>query len=149
MRKFVFLFSLVFISAFTETNAQSKNAENYHKASESIRKQVWAWDRPQFKVRTVPPQYANASKVVLAHHTELTADSKSKFVFLVVTAYTKKEETITEVVRELVKINDKNAVDDYSELSFTQFAKRSGFFTSAKTTTYVGVLIIKPIGRIK
>jgi hypothetical protein len=149
MRKFVFLFSLVLISGLIDLNAQSKTSEAYYKASESIRKQVWAWDKPQFKVRNVPPQYANASKVVLAHHTELTADSKSKFVFLVVTAYTKKEETITEVVRELVKVNDKNAVDDYSELSFTQFAKRSGFFTSAKTTTYVGVRIIKPNGSIK
>jgi hypothetical protein len=149
MRKFVFLFSLILFSGLISLNAQSKASESYAKASESIRKQVWAWDKPQFKVRTVPQQYANASKVVLAHHTELTADSKSKFVFLVVTAYTKKEETITEVVRELVKLNDKNAVDDYSELSFTQFAKRSGFFSSAKTTTYVGVRIIKPNGSIK
>lgn len=91
MTKFVFLFSFVSISAFAVVNAQSKGAENYSKESETIRKQVWAWDKPQFKVRAVPPQYANASKVVLAQHTELTADSKSKFVFLVVTAYTKKE----------------------------------------------------------
>ena len=46
-----------------------------------MRKQVWAWDKPQFRVKDIPQQYANASKVVIAHHTELTADSKSKIAF--------------------------------------------------------------------
>jgi len=149
MTKFVFYLSFVLMAAFTTVNSWSQNAEDYRKTSEDMRKQVWAWDKPQFKVREVPPQYANASKVVLAHHTELTADSKSKFVFLVITAYSKKEESLTEIVRELIKINDKNAVAEYSELSFTQFEKSSGFWAAAKTTIYVGVRVIKPDKSIK
>jgi hypothetical protein len=138
------------VATFSEVNAQSsKDAEKYKSESVEMRKQVWAWNKPQFKIRDVPQQYAGASKVVLAHHTELTADSKSKFQFYVVTFGIKKEQNLIEVVREMVKLNDKNAVDDYSELSFTQFQKTSGFYSYDKTTAYVGVRIIKPNGSIK
>ena len=149
MKTFFLSLAAVFFTAFTVLNAQSKEEVNYRKASEELRKQVWAWDKPQFKVRDVPAQYAKASKVVLAHHTELTADSKSKFQFYVISFNIKKEQTLTEVVREMVKVNDKNAVSNYSELSFTQFQKSSGFYSSDKATTYVGVRVIKPNGSIK
>jgi Domain of Unknown Function with PDB structure (DUF3857) len=130
-------------------SAQNKDAEKYHAASEEVRKQVWGWDKPQFKIKEIPKEYAGASKVVLAQHTELTAESKSKFAFYVVSFGVKKEQTITEVVRELVKLNDKTAVDEYSQLSFTQFEKHSGFFQRDKLTAYVGVRVIKPNGSIK
>jgi hypothetical protein len=149
MKTFLLSVAALFFSAFTALNAQSKEEINYRKSSEELRKQVWAWDKPQFKVRKVPEQYAKSSKVVLAHHTELTADSKSKFQFYVIAFGVKKEQTLTEVVRELVKVNDKNAVSYYSELSFTKFQKSSGFFASDKATTYVGVRVIKPNGSIK
>ena len=97
-----------------------------------MRKTVWAWDIPQFKVTAVPAQYANASKVVIAEHTELTADSKSKIVFTGLGFGGKKESTISEVVREMVKLNDKNAISDYSELSFTQFEKEVAFIHLTK-----------------
>lgn len=146
-----FTLSLVMIAAAFSFNAaaQSKDAEKYKQQSLEIRKQVWAWDKPQFKVKNIPTQYATASKVILAHHTELTADSKSKFSFIGFGFGTQKEQNITEVVREMVKLNDKNAVTEFSELSFTQFKKSSGFNIFEKTTSYIGVRIIKPNGSIK
>lgn len=129
--------------------AQNKDAENYRKASEEVRKQVWAWDKPQFKVKDIPAQYANASKVIIARHTELSAESKSKFAFYVITFAIKKEQTISEVSREMVKLNDKTAIDEYSEISFTQLINKSGFFAKDKLTTYVGVKVIKPNGTVK
>lgn len=150
MKKVIFLNLIaVFLIAFTNVQAQKKDAEKYRKESEEVRKQVWAWDLPQFKIRDVPEKYSKASKVILAHHTELTADSKSKFQFYVITFGVKKEQTITEVVREMIQLNDKNAVADYSELSFTQFQKTSGFYSFDKTTSYVGVRVIKPNGSMK
>ncbi|MBL7743005.1 MAG: DUF3857 domain-containing protein [Chitinophagaceae bacterium] len=145
------IFSLVVFAAFTATviNAQSKETEKYRKESEEMRKQIWAWDKPQFRVKDIPREYATASKVVIAHHTELTADSKSKIAFYGLGFGAKKEQSITEIVREIIKVNDKNAVTDYSEFSFTQFAKTSGFFASDKMTTYVGVKVIKPNGTSK
>jgi len=149
MKLFMFSVAVMFSATFTTVNAQSKDDEKYRKQSEEMRKVVWAWDKPQFKVKAVPQQYTNSSKVIIAHHTELTADSKSKFAFYGLGFGPKKEQTLTEVVREMVKVNDKNAVDDYSELSFTQFERTSGFYTSDKTTSYVGVRVIKPNGSVK
>ncbi len=149
MKLFMLSVAVVFSATFTKVNAQSKDAEKYRKESEAMRQAVWAWDKPQFKVKAVPQQYTNASKVIIAHHTELTADSKSKFAFYGLGFGPKKEQTLTEVVREMVKVNDKNAVSDYSELSFTQFERTSGFYTADKTTSYVGVRVIKPNGSVK
>lgn len=149
--KKVFILHCIAISliAFSHATAQSKDDLKYAKASEEVRKQVWNWDMPQFKIRTVPEKYAKASKVIMAHHTELTADSRSKLQFDVITIGVKKEQTITEVVREMIRLNDKNAVSDYSELSFTKFRKTSGFSSFDKTSTYVGIRVIKPNGTIK
>jgi hypothetical protein len=149
MKFFILSVAVIISAATSNVNAQFKDAEKYRKESEEMRKTIWAWDKPQFKVRDIPQQYSKSSKVVLAHHTELTADSKSKLAFYGFGFGTKKEQTLTEVVRELIKINDKNAVKDYSELSFTQFKKSSGFYTVEKSTTYVGVRVIKPNGTIK
>ena len=40
---------------------QSKDETKYRKESEEMRKHVWAWDQPQFRVKDIPPQFANAS----------------------------------------------------------------------------------------
>ena len=149
MKFFVLSIAVIFSAAINTASAQSKDAEKYRKESEQMRKTIWAWDKPQFKVKDVPQQYSNSSKIIIAHHTELTADSKSKFAFYGLGFGPKKEQTLTEVVREMVKVNDKNAVTDYSELSFTQFEKTSGFYTSDKTTSYVGVRVLKANGSIK
>ena len=141
--------AVIFSATITTVCAQSKDIKKYREQSGEMRKSVWAWDKPQFKVRDIPAKYATVSKVVLAQHTELTADSKSRFVYYGLSFGTKKEQTLTEIVRELVKVNDKNAVAEYSELSFTQFEKSSGFYSSDKTTSFVGVRVIKPNGTVE
>lgn len=130
--------------------AQSKADAKYRAESDEIRKQVWAWDKPEFKKKDIPAEYANASKIIIAHHTELTADSKSKLTYTGLLGFgSKKETSIIETVREMIKLNDKSAVDDYSELSFTRLEKRSGFYTRSKATTFVGVRVIKPNGQVR
>lgn len=142
-------FAAVLCFAFFTSFAQSKETIAYRKESEEMRKSVWAWEDPKFKVRDIPQKYANASKIIIAHHTELTADSKSSIAFYGLGFGTKHKQNLTEIVREVVKLNDKNAVTEYSELSFTQFEKRSGFYTSDKSSTYVGVRVIKADGTVK
>ncbi|MEP6713154.1 MAG: DUF3857 domain-containing protein [Ferruginibacter sp.] len=148
MKFFTLPVVIILTAGFANVTAQSKDSQKYRKESEEMRKTVWAWDMPQFKATNVPAEYAKASKVVLAQHTELTADSKSKIVYTGFAFGAKKELSISEVVREMVKLNDKTAIDDYSELSFTQFEKRSAFFGSNKVTAFVGVRIIKPNGKV-
>lgn len=149
MKRILTAFAVILIATSGTIQAQSKDEAKYRKESEQMRSTVWAWDKPQFKVKTIPAEYANASKVIIAHHSELTANSKSKFAFTGLGFSLNKEQKLTEVVREIVKINDKNAVTEYSELSFTQFAKVSGFYNADKSTTYVGVRVVKPGGAIK
>lgn len=140
---------VLFLQSGISVFAQSKEDAKYRSESDQVRKEVWAWEKPEFKRRDIPSEYANASKIVIAHHTELTADSKSKLSYYGLGFGGKKEISIMETVREIVKVNDKSAVEDYSEMSFTRVAKTSGFFTRSKETTFVGVRIFKSNGQIK
>lgn len=141
------------LSLFVLTNlavwGQTKEEKRYKEESDKIRAQVWAWDKPEFKKRDIPAEYANMSKVVIARHTELAADSRSKFVTVGISFGMSKEMTITEIARDMIRLNDKSAVDEYSELSFTKLQKISGFFAKDKIRTYIGVRVIKPNGSTK
>ena len=128
---------------------QAKADAKYREESEAMRKQVWSWNKPEFAKREIPAEYANASKVVLARHTELSADSKSKLVYYGLGFGSKKEMSILETAREMVRVNDKSAVEEYSEISFTRLAKISGLYTKARSAAFVGVRVIKPNGQVK
>lgn len=56
---------------------------------------------------------------------------------------------LTEIAREVVKINDKSSVDEYSEISYTQLEKKSSYLRDKTTTVYVGIKIIKPDGKVR
>jgi len=71
------LLLLIILSSSVLLFAQ-KDVKQYKEEAEAIRKEVWAWNRPEFAVREIPAEYANASQVVIARHTEITADSKRK-----------------------------------------------------------------------
>ncbi|MBX9784880.1 MAG: DUF3857 domain-containing protein [Chitinophagaceae bacterium] len=138
----VYLFTATFIFA------QSKELDTYRKESEEIRKAVWAWPDEKFKLRIIPEKYSKASKVVIAHHTEITADvTKNGLVGFFFGTNIK--QSVTEVVREVIKLNDKNAISEYSELSFTMLDKQSAIYKSDKNNTYVGIRIIKADGTVK
>lgn len=146
------IISALILSSFNFGYGQTKEAEQYRQESEDMRKQVWAWKLPAFQKRDIPSDYTNASKVILAYHIELTADSKSKIKFSGLSVGRQNKQNISEIARELIKINDKTAVAEYSELNFTQFERSSGFRNSTTKTiskSYVGIRVIKPNGNVK
>ncbi len=147
--KFILRILALILMVNTNASAQNKEDENYSKASAEMRQQVWDNYKEEFTVMPIPAAYLKYSKVVLARHTELIADSRTKIKFSFWGATSNRALAITEVAREMIKLNDKNAVSEYSELSYTQFEKTSGFSYDEKTTTYVGVRIIKPNGKVK
>lgn len=126
-----------------------KDANRYKEEAEAMRSEVWAWKAPAFDVRTVPAEYANASRVVMARHMEINADSKKKAKYMGLGVAVYRELMLTEIVREAVKVNDKSAVSDYSEITFTQLEKRSGMMMSKTTNVYIGVKVIKPNGTVR
>jgi hypothetical protein len=145
---FIYVAALL-LAGVTNVNAQTKDEARYRKQSEEIRKDVWGWNLPQLNVRKIPEEYIKASKVIIASRTELTAESKTKLADYGLAFGTNKEQKLTEIVREMVKLNDKTAVDEYSQLSFTQFEKESGFYHPDKSTSYLGARVIKPDGKIE
>ena len=149
LQRFV-LFSLI-IMAPALAPAQKKKDEKkevatYKEEAEALRKEVWGWDKPEFKVRNIPAEFADASKVIIARHQEINAVSKHKYKLM---SGVNSEYILLEIGREAIKINDKSAVSEYSEISFTQIEKRYGFFVNKTTKIYVGVRIIKPDGIMK
>jgi len=129
--------------------SQSKDEKKYKEQADAIRAEVWGWKKPQFAVREIPAEYAGASKVIIARHTQIVADSKMHFGEA---AYP--QQYVTEIIREVVKINDKASIAEYSEISYTKFTKKSNWRTSGvyyryNTNTFIGVHVIKPDGTVK
>ena len=95
---------------------------------------LWSQAATQFANNTTPDKYNKESAVIIGFKRELSIDKKSKFGFL-----TKGERSLTfyENVRFKIKLNDKNAVNAFTEFYFRYSDKEDGF--SAKLYKNNGV----------
>ena len=143
---FVLIIAAPLIAPAQKKKDEKKEAAIYKDEADGLRKEIWGWNKPEFNVRTIPAEFANASKVIIARHQEINADSKQKYKLM---SGVSRELILLEIGREAIKINDKSAVSEYSEISFTQIEKRYGFFVNNTTKVYVGVRVIKPDGSMK
>ncbi len=131
-------------------------ANDYQAHAKEVRETVWNWDKPEFKTYEVPEKYKNESAVILAHHNEFIVTNKSKFK-LGNMLFTNGPNVVnrlyyTEIDRYMVQINDKKALEEYSELSYREeykFSSRPFSYVSNKTNTIIGARVIKPDGKIK
>ncbi|WP_295939219.1 hypothetical protein [uncultured Alistipes sp.] len=147
MRKFLFILSAFFISA-TSSSLYADN--NYKKYAQELRETVWNWNISAFKDYSVPERYSNESAVIIARHEQLEATGKNRFRFSTFLAGSmSKELYYRSIDRIMIKLNDKKALDEYSELSFREEVKRLGYVRSNKLKTIVGARIIKPDGTIR
>ena len=129
-----------------KVSAQIAKNLDYAQHAAAIRKEVWAWQMPEFERRDVPEEYAGASSVILASHNEIIAKSWEKIRFM---SGTTNELYCVNTIRQLVKINDQAALDEYSEFTYQQLHKRSGRATRNTMLTTAGIRIIKPDGSIQ
>lgn len=110
----------------------------YKKRLSEVKEEIWGWKQAGFKNRTVPAEYAKESAVVLAKHVELSTPDKDREVH--------------RSIRVLVAINDKAALEEYSELTFKQYELnkehwgRLKAFDNFSKVTYMGVRIFKKDG---
>lgn len=123
-------------------------ADDYATRAKTVRDSVWSWKMPMFENRTVPTEYSNESAVVIAHYEEINASGKSKLRFMSVIGVNK-ELYYTSITRKMVKINDKSALDEFSEFSFKETTTRYGHNSMNTLNSYLGARIIKPDGTIK
>jgi hypothetical protein len=132
-----------------KTKDATKLEAQYRAESEEMRQLVWGWKDPKFSVRDIPAKYANASKVIIAQHTEFNGERKSKWVFKGIGFANELRQSVSEITRMVIKLNDKRAVDEFSELSYTQFEKKVGFSKNDVSKMMVGVRVIKADGRVQ
>ena len=146
MKKYLICLSILFV--FVTNN--NLYAADYKKEAEEMRNAVWNWDMSAFKNYSVPEKYSKESAVIIAHHLQIEVTSKNKFrmnAFLF--GDINRELYYTKIDRSMIKLNDKSALDEYSELSFKEEIKSRGFLRSNKLKTMVGARIIKPDGSIR
>jgi hypothetical protein len=131
------------------TYAQRRSEEEYKKYAAQVQKEIWAWDLPAFKKANIAAADNKASALILARHVDIKASTAKKLrgnpLFGMSVA---KDFIYISTIRQMVKINDKAALDEYSELNFQQF-EGIGYWKWRGTTTIVGARIIKPDGKVK
>lgn len=138
------LLTLIFIAAFVNFTF----ADDYEIRAKALRDSIWNWDMQMFKNRTIPDEYTKEPAVVIAQYEEINASGKSKFRLFGMTPFNK-ELSYTSTIRKLVKINDKSALETFSELSFTESKKMLGYGSMNTLSMIIGARIIKPDGTIK
>lgn len=115
----------------------AKAEVKYKKRLAEVKEEIWGWKQAGFKNRTVPAEYAKESAVVLAKHTELSTPDKDR--------------ELHRSFRALVAINDKAALEEYSEFTFKQYETLDSWyplepFDKKTKVTYMGARIFKKGG---
>ncbi|MEI9946769.1 MAG: DUF3857 domain-containing protein [Chitinophagaceae bacterium] len=129
--------------------AQKDVNDKYKQEAEMFRKEVWGWAKPEFAVRTIPTEFANYSKVIIGRHVEINADSKKKSSIATWGFAINKQATMTQIVREAIKINDKVALDEYSVITYSQLTRKSSYVFDNITKVYVGIRVYKQDGNFR
>jgi hypothetical protein len=125
---------LVVIFCAAGTFAQNIIDEDFLDVIDKNAAPLWQQAAPQFIANTTPDKYTKESAVIIGFKRELSIDKKSKFGFL-----TKGERSLLfyENIRFKIKLNDKNAVNAFTEFYFRYSDKEDGF--SAKVYKNNGI----------
>lgn len=127
----------ILLAALIFCAAQSLLAQT--KAEENIKEEMWTTPPPEFKTTDVPEKWKNESAVVLALERKYVGDFAIRGVGT--KFYVEKLN-----VHFRIKLLDKAAVTDYSELSFNDKTVRTNMFGRASSYNIIGIKVIKPNG---
>jgi len=116
--------------------AQSLLAQS--KAEENIKEEMWTNPPPEFKTTDVPEKWKNESAVVLALERKYVGDFAIRGIGKF---YAEKLN-----LHFRIKLLDKAAVTDYSELSFNDKTVHTNMFGRASSYHIIGIKVIKPNG---
>jgi hypothetical protein len=128
---------------------QNKQERKYKERAAEVDAEVFNSTDPLFKDNAAPAAYIQSSGVIIAKKVDLFADLKSKVKFSLFYGVDKTN-TIryTLTIREKIKIQDKNALNEYAEFSFSKIRRQSSFFKRS-AYSFVGINLIKPDGTVK
>jgi hypothetical protein len=147
MKKVSLLLTCLLISA----NIFAQDNMTYAEKAAELQKTVWGTDEPEFKTTAVPANLKNESAVVLARSFNSQTATTGKFKYLIITAAMVARTVKINTFHERVKVNDKVALDQYSQLEYQKKLDKTVSLLIAKFSdthnTYIGAKIIKPDGK--
>lgn len=143
------VFSILLVQLLTlSVNADEK--ADYLKLAQKVRQEVWSSTPADFQKRTVPDRYKNASAVILSYYRELSTDYYRKATAdLVLNLRLTRQIDCTDMERMLIQINDKKALEDYSEFTFKTKSRKWTWGYHHKTQTVLGIRVIKKNGNVQ
>lgn len=133
MYKFVILSGLL-LSTVYQARAQSKQEREYQEEATQVKQEIWDAKDPAFARTDIPEKYSNESAVIIAMNFTLGAD------------HNRRKDHIAVTLHERIKIQDKAALENYSEFNL-QKLKSGGWNSGVKLTSYMGIRVIKPNGQ--
>ena len=130
-RNFLSLISMLFCVHFLSAQTE---------AEKKIKEEMWERPAPEFKSTQVPEKWKNESAVLLALQREYISDYGTKMRGISPTKV---------FVQKLnlhfrIKVLDKAAVEDFSEIEFNDRTVKTNLFGKASEYRVIGIKVIKP-----
>lgn len=147
MKKLSVMLSLL-LTALIPLGAWADEADDYRKFVEDTRAWVYSLDLPAFRVREIPEKYKNESAVYVAVYNSLAVIRNTEQSRLPGTLRFARDKRIEggQLERNLILINDKSALEKFSEYDYLTTVTRKKNVSQSKYRFTVGVKVIKPDG---
>lgn len=138
------LFLLLALLCAYPSFSQKRDERQYRERAAEVRNEIWGVKNSAFELKAAPAGYEKESAVILAKQIqyELTGKMSRMGLMSAVRAH-----FYILTFRQRVQINDKAALEEFSELSFQKSTKRAALAKKAGSKVYVGVKILKPGGQ--
>lgn len=126
------------------------NTEEYQAFVDETREAVYSMDLPAFAVRDIPERYKDESAVYVAVYNDIDARKKTGFGRLPGTLRFSRKARVEggELRRVLILVNDRAALEKFSEFDFSTDMKKKMSNAHRRQRHAMGVRVIKPDGRI-
>lgn len=132
---------------FLSLSVAGQNAD-YKKMADELEQRIFGTPDTAFTSNSIPDFYKNESAVILAKKISLETSSKKVGSFFI-NRSARTMFNFLNIYREKILINDKSALDEYSELSFTQLQqKNKTIIGDYKNYSFVNIRLIKPDGSV-
>ena len=127
--------TLTFIIALCcAINLMAFDEEDYRAYAASMREQVWKKTAlPEFDNHRCPPSMKKESAVILASYDEVTIDQRKRLRgnAFNLTLYNVRQLTYNHIKRRMVAINDKQALERFSQFDYQAFKKDHTYVRSS------------------
>ncbi|SHG52296.1 protein of unknown function [Chryseolinea serpens] len=119
-------------------------AQAQSEVEKKVKQKIWGQAPAEFNATQVPEKWKNESAVLLAYHREYICDFATKVGIGAQRYYV---ETLN--IHFRIKLQDKAAVGDFSDISFDNKSITTNLFGRASSYRILGIKVIKPDGSQK